>query len=309
MRKAVALLVAAMVLGTAGIASAQVAATGTIAGTVLGPEGLALPGAQIIVTGEKVMGDQTAYTGPAGHYRIALLPPGMYTVTVSLQGFSTVVQEGVDVGVRRNSTVDITLSLSALEETVTVTGTSPVVDVRTTKRSTEVSDEVMNTLPEPRGVGGDLMNLSLDASLPSGGSMQSNGASFFGSTTASNSFQVDGAAVTDPSGGSQFPFYSPDWFDVVEQTTTGAGADTGKGMGSIFNVVTKSGGNDFHGESNFFFQNSSFIGYNGEGIESDHADFSATTVRASSLIMPISAPNSPPRSITATTSPSTSAGR
>jgi len=273
MRRAVALLVAAMVLGTAGVASAQIAATGTIAGTVIDPEGLALPGAQITVTGEKAMGDQIAYTGPAGHYRIALLPPGMYTVTVSLQGFSTVVQDGVDVGVRRNSTVDIMLVLSAVQEVVTVTGTSPVVDVRTTKRSTEVTDEVMNTLPEPRGVGGDLMNLSLDASLPSGGSMQSNGASFFGSTTASNSFQVDGAAVTDPSGGSQFPFYSPDWFDVVEQTTTGAGADTGKGMGSIFNVVTKSGGNDFHGESNFFFQNSSFIGYNGEGIESDHADF------------------------------------
>lgn len=273
MRKTIALVVAVVVLGTAGIASAQRGGTGTIGGTIIDPEGLALPGAQVTITGEKVMGVQTAYTGAAGHYRIQLLPPGIYTVTVSLQGFTTVVQEGVDVGVRRNSTVDLMLTLSALEETVTVTGTSPVIDVRSTKRSTEVSDVVLNSLPEPRGVGGDLMNLSLDASLPAGGSQQSNGASFFGGTTASNSFQVDGASVTDPSGGSQFPFYSPDWFEVIEQTTTGAGADMGKGMGSIFNVVTKSGGNDFHGESNFFFQSDSFIGFNGGSIVSNKADF------------------------------------
>jgi hypothetical protein len=276
MKKVVALLIAAVVLGTAGVASAQVRATGIIEGTVLDPEGVALPGAQVTVSGTGAIADQTVYTGPAGHYRVTLLPPGLYTVTVSLQGFATQVQEEVDVGVRRTTSVNFTLTLSALEETVTVTGTAPVVDVRNTKRSTEVSDEVMNTLPEPRGVGGDLMNLSLDASIPAGGQVGyngSNGASFFGGTTASNSFQVDGVTVTDPSGGSQFPFYSPDWFEVVEQTTTGAGADMGKGSGSIFNVVTKSGGNDFTGESNFFFQNSSFINYNGDNIESDLVDF------------------------------------
>jgi len=274
MRKIVALLIAAAVLCTAGVASAQVRATGNIAGTVIDPEGIALPGAQIEVTGTTAIGEKIAYSGPSGRFRINLLPPGIYTVTVSLQGFSTVVQQTVDVGVRRTTTVDVMLSLSAVEETVTVTGASPVIDVRTTKRSTEITDEVMNTLPETRGAGGDLMNLSLDASVPAGGSIQgSNSASFFGGTTASNSFQIDGAAVTDPSGGSQFPFYSPDWFDVVEQTTTGAGADIGKGTGSIFNVVTKSGGNDYSGESNFFFQNTSFVGYNGGNIESDFADF------------------------------------
>ena len=273
MRKVVLLIVAALVVGTAGVATAQVRATGTISGAVLDPEGAPLPGTQITVRGPAAMGDQVAYTGPAGNYRVPLLPPGVYTVSATLQGFNQMVQENVDVGVRRNTTVNFTMSLASLEETVTVTGTAPVVDVRTTKRSTEVSDEVLNTLPEPRGVGGDLMNLSLDASLPAGDDFQANGASFFGGTTASNSFQVDGAAVTDPSGGSQFPFYSPDWFEVIEQTTTGAGADMGKGTGSIFNVVTKSGGNDFTGESNFYFQNDSFIGYNGEGIESDFADF------------------------------------
>jgi len=275
MRKVVALLIAAVVLGTAGVASAQVRATGLIEGTVLDPEGVALPGVQVVVSGQGnvAAADQTVYTGPAGHFRASLLPPGNYTVTVSLEGFATTVQEDVEVGVRRTSTVNFTMTLSALQETVTVTGTAPVVDVRTTKRSTEVSDAVMNTLPEPRGVGGDLMNLSLDASLPSGGSLQSNGASFFGGTTSSNSFQVDGVTVTDPSGGSQFPFYSPDWFEVVEQTTTGAGASMGKGTGSIFNVVTKSGGNDFKGEGNFFFQNNAFIGYNGGDIESEVADF------------------------------------
>ncbi|MGD8328860.1 MAG: TonB-dependent receptor [Acidobacteriota bacterium] len=275
MRKVVALLIAAVVLGTAGVASAQVRATGTIEGTVLDPEGVALPGAQVTVTGdsEVAVAPQVVYTGPAGHFRATLLPPGNYTVQVSLEGFATAIQERVDVGVRRTTTVTVTLTLSAVEETVTVTGAAPVVDVRTTQRSTEVTDQVLNTLPEPRGVGGDLMNLSLDASLPSGGSLQSNGASFFGGTTASNAFQVDGVTVTDPSGGSQFPFYSPDWFEVIDQTTSGASADQGKATGSIFNVVTKSGGNDYKGEANFYFQNNSFIGYNGANIESTQADF------------------------------------
>ena len=115
MRRVVALLVALVVLGTAGMASAQRGGTGTIGGTILDPEGLALPGAQVTITGDKVMGDQVAYTGAAGHYRIQLLPPGMYTITVSLQGFTTVVQENVEVGVRRNTTVALMLTLSALE--------------------------------------------------------------------------------------------------------------------------------------------------------------------------------------------------
>lgn len=247
-------------------ALAQVQATGMIQGTVRDADGAPLPGVQVLATSPALIGEQMAYTGQDGSYRIPLLPPGIYTLTFQLRGFTTVRREDVDVGVRRTSTIDASLALTGVEETVTVTGKSPLVDLRSTKRSSEISDDYLNTLPEPRGVGGDLMQLSPDAS--STGSVHGNNPSFFGAP-ASNAFLVDGVNVTDPEGGYQFPFYSPDWFEVREVTASGAGAEFGKTLGAVYNVVTKSGGNAFHGEVNYFFQNNSFIGDNTEGISSE----------------------------------------
>jgi hypothetical protein len=266
MKRVLTALLVLVVLGTAGIADAQVRATGVIQGKVVDDDGVALPGVMVTVEGPALIGTQTAYTGSDGSFRVPLLPRGDYTVTFALQGFATLVNENIEVGVQRTSTLEVQMSLSSVEETITVTGRSPIVDIKTTKRSSDYSDELRNALPESRGVGGDLMNLAPEAT-PGGGSTTASGSNFFGDNSVA--YLIDGVNVTDPSGGSQFPFYSPDFFDVVELTAIGGAADSGKYQGVAFNVVTKSGGNEFHGEGNFFYQNNAFINDNTAGINAE----------------------------------------
>ena len=125
-------------------------------------------------------------------------------------------------------------------------------------------------MPETRFQGFDLMSLAPEATPSSGSSNPAAaGASFFGEPTNANAFQIDGVTVTDPGGGGQFPFYSPDFFDIVELTSIGGSAEFGKAMGSVFNVVTKSGGNSYHGEGNLFLQNNAFITDNTAGVNAE----------------------------------------
>ncbi len=264
MKSAFTILAALLLVGAAGLAHAQVTSTGSVGGTVLDADGAPLPGVTATITSASLIGQQVVFTGTDGTYRATLLPPGNYRLVFELQGFSTVVYENVNVGVRRTSTIGVSMRLASVEETITVTARSPIVDIKSTKGGSEYSDALRNTLPEIRGVGRDLMNLSPDAS-PGGTGDTGSTPSFFGSPTGSNAFQVDGVSVTDPGGGGQFPFYSPDWFEVVEMVTSGAGAEYGKAQGGVFNVVTKSGGNNFHGEGNFFYQGGCSRSSPGEG--------------------------------------------
>jgi len=273
MRKLFAVFIVLALIGTAGMANAQDKATGTVGGTVADADGVGLPGVQVTVSGEYTRGTQSYFTGPDGRFRITLLLPGTYALTFQLQGFANILREEVEIGVQRTTTINITMNLSAVEETITVTGRSPMVDIKSTKRSSEYSDELRNVLPESRGIGGDLMNLAPEAT-PGGTSSNASGSNFFGEN--STAYMVDGVNVSDPAGGSQFPFYSPDWFEVVELTSLGGGAEYGKYQGVAFNVVTKSGGNTYHGEANYFYQNNSFISDNTAGVNEEYdEDFSS----------------------------------
>lgn len=269
MKKACAVFIVLVLFGTAGIANAQDKATGTVDGTVMDADGVGLPGVQVTLSGEYARGQNIVFTGPSGQFRMTLLLPGTYTLTFQLQGFAIIDRQEVEIGVQRTTSIDINMQLSAIEETITVTGRSPMVDIKSTKRSSEYSDALRNVLPESRGVGGDLMNLAPEAT-PSGNSSSASGANFFGEN--STAYMVDGVNVSDPAGGSQFPFYSPDWFEVVELTSLGGGAEYGKYQGVAFNVVTKSGGNTYHGEANYFFQNAKFISDNTAAVNQEYPD-------------------------------------
>lgn len=266
MKRILSFLTILVVLGTAGVAGAQVNVTGSIQGRVTDADGAALPGVMITVESPALIGTQTVYSGTEGAFRAVLLPRGTYTVTFALQGFTTIIREDLVVEIRRTTTALVSMALSSVEETITVTGRSPLVDIKSTQRSSVYTDDFRNALPETRGIGGDMMNLAPEAT-PSGSSSNVSGANFFGDN--STAFMIDGVNVTDPSGGSQFPFYSPDMFEVVELTAIGGSADQGKYQGVAFNVVTKSGGNEYHGEGNYFYQNNSFINDNTTGINED----------------------------------------
>jgi len=107
--------------------------TGSIRGVITDEEGVPLPGVSIIVSGPSLMGKATDVTRADGTFRVLLLPPGVYTMTVELPGFQTYVEEGIEVRVGSTITRNIKLGVKKMEEQVTVVGAAPVVDVKASK--------------------------------------------------------------------------------------------------------------------------------------------------------------------------------
>ena len=139
------LAVAAM---TAGSAFGQTvgATTGAINGKVTDASGGVMPGVTITIGSPSMQGVRTAVTGQDGTYRFPAIPPGDYKLTYELAGFSTVVHEGIRVGLGFTATVNAELKVAALTETVTVSGQSPVVDITSTKTSTNF-DAINSAMP------------------------------------------------------------------------------------------------------------------------------------------------------------------
>src|SRR2546427_478606 len=141
MRKAIAVMigVSVLIVSTAAAVGAQVTTTtGAIIGAVTDNTKATVPGATITVSGPALMGTRTAVTGTDGTYRIPALAPGTYTLAFELEGFATVKREGIQIGVGFTATINVEMNPAGLEESVTVSGASPVVDVTSTKVTTNL---------------------------------------------------------------------------------------------------------------------------------------------------------------------------
>jgi hypothetical protein len=148
-------LCGAMLLATLVMVSSATAQipTGVVDGQVVDVEGLPLPGVLVEISGPDLMGTRTAYTGTNGSYRFPAMPRGEeYAVTFSMSGFKTVVRERLIVRLNTTTTIDVTLELTGIEETITVTGESPVVDVRSTNVGVNVTSDHMQNVPNARDV-------------------------------------------------------------------------------------------------------------------------------------------------------------
>jgi len=127
-RSLAASLFIAMVL-VAVPAMAQITETGIISGTVTDVDGNPLPGVTVTLDSYEIP-SQTNFTRVNGTYRFVALPAGQYTVTFALTGFTTMINENAPVSVDANTTLSVSLTLASVEETVTVTASTPVVDVK-----------------------------------------------------------------------------------------------------------------------------------------------------------------------------------
>ena len=124
--------------------------TGSITGTVTDPDGAPLPGVAVTISGQQVP-TSTIYTQANAVYRFPVLPPdGDYSVTFGLDGFKTIIQEGLPVRVGGNTQINVAMELSTVEETVTVTGSSPIVDVKDTSLGQNMTEEYMQSIPSAR---------------------------------------------------------------------------------------------------------------------------------------------------------------
>jgi hypothetical protein len=227
----------ALVLCT-GTVSAQT--TGRIVGHIADATNAALPGVSVSVTSPSLQGINTATTDTEGNYRFLLLPPGTYAVKAVLSGFNTIEQRNVIVGLDHTVEVNLTLPIAGVTETVQVDAASPVVDTTSTTLGVTAKADLLNRLPIQR----DIYTISR---LAPGVTSDAVGPTVFGSSGAENQYIVDGLNVTGVMRGERQKNLNFDFVDWVEVKTGGLPAEYGRITGGTLNVVTKSGGNAFHG--------------------------------------------------------------
>src|SRR5687768_13673724 len=151
MKRIVAFALVLLVAAAAAPAFAQVSATtGSINGKVTDSSGGVLPGVSVTIASPNMQGMRTGVTDEQGDYRFPGVAPGVYRLTYELTGFGTVVREGIQVGLGFTATVNTEMRVASLQETVTVTGESPVVDVSNTTSATSFGQERLATLPNAR---------------------------------------------------------------------------------------------------------------------------------------------------------------
>ncbi|HEY0408048.1 MAG TPA: TonB-dependent receptor [Pyrinomonadaceae bacterium] len=232
-------------------AFAQSSTTGAIEGTVTDPQGGLIPNATITVSGANLIRPQTAQTDDSGHFQILNLPPGRYSVTVgATSGFAETVRNDVEVNLSKTSTADVQVKTGSVSAVVDVTDTSgATVDVSQNTSGTNVSTEQFQNFPTQRTV---QSLYTIAPTVARSGLRDASGRdrdpSVAGSSGPENNYILDGVNTTDPAfggSGANLPF---EFVQEVEIKTGAYGAEYGKSTGGIFNVITKSGTNEFRGD-------------------------------------------------------------
>ena len=240
--------------------------TGEITGRVSDDTGAVLPGATVTLTSPALIQPQVAASSENGSFRFPLIPIGTYSVKFELPGFKTVVREGIVVSIGFTAQVNQQLAISTVQETVTVSGESPIVDTKATAARTTFDLESLQNIPSARDPWVMLQrvpNISMDR-VNVGGSQsgQQSGYISRGSTTTNNKWSLDGVDITDMSATGASPMYYD--FDMMQemQVTTG-GADASQQTGGVgINFVTRSGTNRFKGSGRIYNTNDAFEGDN-----------------------------------------------
>jgi hypothetical protein len=245
---------------------------GTIYGKVLDAEKNPLPGVTVTLNGPQ-MAPLTTVTSETGMYRFPSTPPGSeYVIKAELQGFKSIVQPGIVVTIGASTEINLTLEVGKLEEQVTVTAASPVVDPKKTTQAMSVNKEEMQSLPSARdpwvimqlapsimvdreNVGGN------ESGQQSGfiGKGDTSGSRISGNQGANNIWAVDGIDITDPAalGGSAL-YYDFDMFEELNITTGGAADVTIQTGGIALNMVTRRGGNKMSLAGRFYLTDNFF---------------------------------------------------
>jgi hypothetical protein len=240
-------LVALVMVLVPSAALAQV----TLSGTVKDASGAVLPGATVEAVSpvliEKV---RSAVSDGTGQYRITELPPGVYTVTISLQGFTTYKREGVELVGAGVTTINADLRVGALQETITVTGETPIVDVQSTRRQQVIDDDTLKAIPATRGYNALIFlvpsitggNNQIDL-MPAMRIFYSHGGRGNEGRT-----MVDGLSTGSAFNGGGVSGYIIDTANSQEmQLSLSGGLGEVEVGGAIVNFVPKSGGNVFSG--------------------------------------------------------------
>ena len=227
-------------------------AQSAIAGVVKDSTGLVLPGVNVEATSDALIEKtRSVVTDEAGQYRIVDLRPGVYTLTFTLTGFNTVIREKVELGADFTASINADLRVGSLQETVTVSGSTPVVDVQSAQRTQVLNRELLDAVPAGRSYQGYAQMVpGISLSSPDVGgeaSMQNTYMSVHGASSANVTMQVDGQMVNGlQSDGSVQSYFNNMMSEEMSFQTAGIGADV-SGGGVKVNMVPQTGGNRFAG--------------------------------------------------------------
>lgn len=228
---------------------AQMRETGIILGTVMNNEE-PMPGVTVTVSSPKLIGGPaTTYTDKDGHYRFPALAPGIYEATASLEGFSTVTRRDIRLFVGNSITVDFDLQAQAREESLEISGETPLIDATTPAMSKTVPIETVEKLPK--------FSFALDLFTLTPGVGDLDYIAYGAGGAQANAYWFDGVDISNPVGGSYWVFPNYNWIEEVQVVGLGAPAEYGGYTGVVTNSISRSGSNDFHGLFETFFQNTS----------------------------------------------------
>src|SRR4051812_35400233 len=254
----------ALVLGASSAFAQQ--QTGEIFGKVTDESGAVLPGVTVTLTGPSLLQPLVATTSESGAFQFPRLDVGTYNIRFELAGFKTVIKESLRITVGFSANASTQLGVSAVQETVTVTGATPVVDTKETGTRQTFTLEQLQSIPSARdpwvilqqtaGIAMDRENI--------GGNMsgqQSNYVSRGGNPT-NNKWAIDGVDMTDLAAtGSSSVYYDFDAFQ--EKTINTGGVDVTQQTGGVgINLITKSGTDRFHGSGRVYNTNDTFESQN-----------------------------------------------
>jgi hypothetical protein len=254
-------LLALVLLGLAPVAAS---AQSAIAGVVRDTSGAVLPGVTITAASPALIErSRNAISDASGQYRIVDLRPGTYDVTFELVGFQSVKREGLALEANFTATVNADLRVGAVEESVTVTADSPLVDVQNTTKREVLSRDLLDSLPTGRsfqGVGATLPALSMGRfDVAGSNSMQQGVLVVYGGTGTDLAMEVDGLNVMGTLDKGWYPliYHNDGEFQEMVYQVAGGPAESQTG-GVRINMIPKTGGNEFRGDATILYSSTGF---------------------------------------------------
>jgi len=280
-----AFVLAGLLLAAAPAIEAQTT-TGTIDGIIRDSDGRVLPGTMVVANSPSlIQRDLTVFSDETGYYRISLLQPGTYEVTFRLEGFRPVSSGDMVVRAGQTTEMSVSLGIAPVEETMVVYGEAPVIDARAARLAFTYTADVVENIPVPRTVNDIFYTVPGVESLNNYGNVDQPGLvdvqNVLGTGERANDYQLDGANVTDPAGQWNMQMLMP--FDVFEELQVVKSAKPAEipYQGGLFNIITKSGGNDLHGQVGGYLRDEALQSSNTDDIlEEEGVQSSNKTVRA-----------------------------
>jgi hypothetical protein len=223
----------------------QIPTKGNIFGTVSDEEGGPLPGVTVEATSPSLLGKANTMTDGSGKYRLLSLQPGIYSISYTLPGFKHIIRSEIVIQINQSITVDIQMGMGTIEEEITVVGQSPLIDVKSTTKGMTLTKMMFEVLPKGRNFD------TLVTAVPGvnvepgfGGS----GMSVDGASSAENMYFVDGTDIGSITIGTRNQSAAFEFVEEVQVLASGYEAEYGGAVGGVVSVITRQGGNEFHGE-------------------------------------------------------------